>query len=300
MRVAVTGANGFIGRHVVTRLASRGDTAVAVPRPFTHDALVGQFRAVDVVVHLAGVVAANDEQTYVDGNVTATQRIAGAARDAGVRIVHVSSLAVAGPAPSVAPHVESATPAPITTYGRTKLEGELAVKSTSGLRWTVLRPGVVYGPGDRALVPLFRMARSGLLPLVGRVDAAYTFIYVDDMVDVIAAAIDRALAGVTLFAGHPQPVTPRALVEEVRDAAGGNAKIVRIPQPLLRLIARAGDAAGALRGRPVVINSRRFVELNSPGFVCRVDRLRQDLGVEPRVGLADGLRLASGWYLSQV
>jgi nucleoside-diphosphate-sugar epimerase len=159
---------------------------------------------------------------------------------------------------------------------------------------------VVYGPGDRALVPLFRMARSGLLPLVGRADAAYTFIYIDDMVDAIAAAADRAVAGATIFVGHPQPVTPRALVEQVRDAAGNGARIVRVPQAVLRMAAWGGDAVGALRGRPVVINSRRFAELNSAGFVCRVDRLRQDLGVEAQVALADGLRHAAGWYLSQV
>jgi len=298
MRVAVTGANGFIGRHVMARVAARGDTPVAIARPFAHDALAVAFRDADVVVHLAGVVSATDDRVYVDGNVTATRVVAKAARDAGVRIVHVSSLAAAGPAPASAPHAESDPPSPITTYGRTKLEGELAVKATRGLHWTVLRPGVVYGPGDRALVPLFRMARWGVLPLVGRADVAYTFVYIDDMVDAIVAAVDRAPADVTCFVGHPSPVTPRALVEAVRDATGGRASIVRIPQTLLRVLAWAGDAAAATGARPA-INSRRFVELDSVGFVCRVDRLRDDLGVEAKVGLADGLRLAAAWYQSQ-
>jgi nucleoside-diphosphate-sugar epimerase len=300
MRLAVTGASGFIGRHVVSRFAARGDVVTPVARPFVHHALVAGFRANDVVVHLAGVVSATTDREYVDGNVVAAQIVAGAARDAGVRLVHVSSLAAAGPAPARAPRVEGDAPAPITTYGRTKLEGELAVKAATGLQWTVLRPGVVYGPGDRALVPLFRLARSGILPLVGRADAAYTFIYIDDMVDAVVAAVDRALSGATVFVGHPQPVAPRALVEQVRAAAGGRASIVRIPQPVLRAASWAGDLAGALRGRPVLINSRRFVELDSPGFVCRVDRLREDLGVEAQVGLADGLHRAAGWYLSQL
>jgi nucleoside-diphosphate-sugar epimerase len=214
--------------------------------------------------------------------------------------VHVSSLAAAGPASANAPHVESDPPAPITTYGRTKLEGELAVNATSGLYWTVLRPGVVYGPGDRALVPLFRLARVGILPLVGRPDAAYTFVYIDDLVDAIVAAADRRPVGVTCFVGHGEPVTPRALVEQVRDVAGSRAAIVPVPRPLLRAAAWAGDLAGAITGRTAMINSRRFVELDSPGFVCRVDRLRQDLGVEAKVGLAEGLRAAAGWYRSQL
>lgn len=299
MRIAITGASGFIGRHVVSRIAARGDLAIAVPRPFVRNTLREIFGRVEVVVHLAGVVAATRDEDYVDGNVTSTHLIADMARDAGVRLVHISSLAAAGPAPSTAPHVESDTPAPITMYGRTKLEGELAVKAM-GSRWTVLRPGVVYGPGDRALVPLFRLARRGILPLVGRSDAAYTFVYIDDLVAAILAAVDRGPAGATMFVGYPQPVTARALVEQVRDAAGGRASIVRVPQPLLRVAARLGDVIGAAIKRPVLINSRRFVELDSPGFVCRVDRLREDLGVEAQVGLADGLRQSADWYLSQL
>jgi len=300
MTIAVTGANGFIGRHTMTRFAARGDTAIAVPRPFASAALVSLFRGVDAVVHLAGVIEAKRERDYVDGNVTSARLVAEAARDAGSRMVHVSSLAVAGPAPPTAPHVESDPPAPITTYGRTKLDGERAVTTTAGLRWTVLRPGVVYGPLDRALVPLFGMARAGVLPLVGRASAAYTFVYIDDMVDAIVAAVDRARDGATCFVGYAQPVTARALVEAVRDASGARAAIVPIPMAVLRLAAWGGDAFAAVTGRSTAINSRRFAEIDAPGFVCRVDRLRQDLGVEPKVALADGLRHSAEWYLSQL
>jgi nucleoside-diphosphate-sugar epimerase len=169
------------------------------------------------------------------------------------------------------------------------------------LRWTVLRPGVVYGPGDRALVPLFRMARFGVLPLVGRAEAAYTFVYIDDMVDAVVASVDRSLdvAGATLFVGHPHPVTPRRLVEGLRNATGGRAAIVRIPQATLRFAARAGDLIAAATGRMPMIDSRRFVELDSVGFVCGVDRLRDELGVEAKVGLDEGLRRSAAWYLSQ-
>ncbi len=299
MRVAVTGASGFIGRHVMARLAARGDDATAVKRPFNAEALASTLAGQDAVVHLAGVVSAPTELAYVDGNVAATRIVAEAARASDVFVVHVSSLAAAGPAPAAAPRDEEDPPAPITTYGRTKLEGELAVKSTAGLRWVALRPGVVYGPGDRALVPLFRLARAGILPVVGRADAAYTFVYIDDMVEAIVAALERRPAGRTIFVGHRTPVTPRDLVEQVREVANRRATIVRLPQTLLRAAAWGGDLVGTVSGRAALINSRRFVELDSPGFVCRVARLREDLGVEAAVGLADGLRLAAGWYLSQ-
>ena len=297
-RIAVTGARGFIGRHLTEHLASRGDTVTTsvVRAPCDEAALAGAFRRADTVVHLAGVVASVREQDFVAGNVDATRAVARAARAAGARLVHVSSLAAAGPAPPSAPRGEDDPPEPITTYGRTKLDGERIVAATGGLRWTILRPGVVYGPRDRALLPLFRYAARGVLPLVGRAGAGFTFIHVSDLVRAIDAAIDRETDRGIIFAGHPLPVTPAALLEHIRRIAGGRARIVRVPAALAWLAAIGGDVAGTLTGRPMPINRRRYVEMMSEGFVCRVDRLRDRLGIVAQIDLAEGLAQAAEWY----
>ena len=300
MKIAVTGASGFIGSNLTAHLSARGDLVRPVPRPFDRPDLVDTLRGCDVVIHLAGVISAVREDEYAIGNVTAARLVAEAARACGARLVHISSLAAAGPAPPRAPRVEDDADAPITAYGRTKLAGERAIKGVMGLPWTILRPGVVYGPRDRAVLALFRMARAGMLPLVGRETAAYTMIHVADAVRAIEAAVDRADAsGETMFVGHPEPVTARALVEGVRDAAGGSAAIVSVPQLVLWIAAVAGEAIGTLRGKPAVINRRRYDELNAAGFVCRVDRLRDRLGVVAEIGLRDGLAQTAAWYRSQ-
>jgi nucleoside-diphosphate-sugar epimerase len=298
-RIAVTGASGFIGRRVAAHLTARGDTAVAVRRPFDLAALEGILRATDGIVHLAGVVSAVHERDYVTGNVDATRIVAAAAAAAGVPLIHISSLAAAGPASPRAPRSEADPPAPINAYGRTKLTGERTVAAVDGLRWTILRPGVVYGPGDRALLPVFRLAQRGILPLVGRADAAYTFIHIADLLRVIGAAIDTPAVGDTLFVGHPEPVSTRGLLEGVRAAIGAPARLIRIPLPITRLAAMAGDIGGRLTGRPAVINTRRYAELASEGFVCRVDRLRDCLGVVAEVTLREGLVRAAAWYREQ-
>ncbi|PYQ73390.1 MAG: hypothetical protein DMG01_22615 [Acidobacteria bacterium] len=297
--VAVTGASGFIGSNLTAHLSARGHDVRAVRRPFDRPDLIETLRGCEVVVHLAGVVAAARDDEYVAANVTATRVVAESTRAAGARLVHISSLAAAGPASRAAPRVEDDPPAPMTAYGRSKLAGERAIEGVRGLQWTILRPGVVYGPRDRAVLALFRMARAGMLPLVGRETAAYTMIHVADVVRAIEAAVDRGDAsGETMFVGHPEPVSARALVEGVRDAAGGAATIVRVPRPLLWIAARAGDAIGALRGKPVVINRRRYDELNAEGFVCRVDRLRDRLGIVAEIALRDGLAQTANWYRS--
>jgi nucleoside-diphosphate-sugar epimerase len=296
MRIAVTGSSGFIGRHVAASLAARGDDVVSVRRPFASAALTAVLRGADAVVHLAGVVSTVHDREFFDANVGGARAVAEAARSAGARLIHISSLAAAGPASSAAPRSENDPPAPITAYGRSKLEGERAIAAIDGLRWTTLRPGVVYGPGDRALLPLFRFAVRGVMPLVGRADAAYTFIHVTDLVRAIAAAIDRGAGGDTIFVGHPHPVTTREILEGVRTASGGRAAIVRIPMAVARFAAIAGDVGGLIRGRPSVINSRRYVELASEGFACRVDRLRDRLGVVARIDLGEGLTETAAWY----
>lgn len=215
-----------------------------------------------------------------------------------MRLVHVSSLAAGGPAPASAPRSEDDAPAPITPYGRSKLESERVVASIPGLRWMILRPSVVYGPRDRAMLALFRFAAAGLLPLVGRATAAYAIVHVDDVVRAIDRAIDADLHGETLFVAHAQPASTREIVETIRTAVGGRAAIVRVPDPVLRALCAAGDVVKRVGGRRILLDSWRYRELSSEGFVCRVDRLRDRLGVVAAVDLRDGFVRTAAWYRS--
>jgi dihydroflavonol-4-reductase len=316
-RVAITGATGFIGRQLAHALVERGDRVVAIVRPdspglragpfpdgvetaqaaLRSPELAASFTGADAVVHLAGVISARRRATYAAVNVEGTRAAAEAARDAGAHFVYVSSLAAAGPAPASSPRTEDDRPAPINDYGATKLGGEREVAGVPGLRWTTLRPGVVYGNGDHALTPLFRMARSRVMPVVGGAETAYTFVHIDDMVRALVAAIDRRADRLTCFVGHAEAVRARTLVKAVRDAADGRAALLPIPAPLVWIGAQACELAGAAVGRELLLSRRRYAEMYAPGFVCRVDRLRTELGVVAAVNLEDGLKRSAGWYL---
>jgi nucleoside-diphosphate-sugar epimerase len=309
---AVTGATGFIGRHVTADLLARGfavraivrpgsphqapEGAVPVRAPLEEAALAEAFTGADAVVHLAGVVSALQPGVYDIVNVEGTRAVARAARAAGARLVHVSSLAAAGPAAAASPRREDDPPSPQTPYGRSKLNGERVVRETAGLRWMILRPGVVYGPGDRALLPLFKLAERGLLPLVGRTDAAYTFVHVHDLVRTIAAAIDAPAVGEVLFVGHSVPVGARQVLEAIRLVVGRPAVVIPVPQAITRLAAAACDLLASAIGRPLPLTGWRYVELSAAGFVCDVTRLRDRLGIVAELDLRAGLADTAAWY----
>ena len=315
LSVAVTGATGFIGRNLIAQLVGQGVVVRAVVRPqsarnvasgasvvraaLEPSALREAFEDVDAVVHLAGVVNALDEMEYTAVNVDGTRAVVCAAAAAGVRLVHVSSLAAAGPASASAPRSEDDVPSPRTPYGRSKLDGERLVTAMRGLSWTILRPGVVYGPGDHALLPLFKCARLGLLPLVGRRDAAYMFVHVDDVVRTIGAALAKPGSGDTVFVAHPRPVTGRDVLDAVRHAVGRPAVVIPVPQPITRVAAAACDVVARSLGSTLPLGRWRYAELAAEGFVCRVDRLRERLGVVAALDLREGMARTAEWYRTE-
>lgn len=307
-RAAVTGATGFIGWHICERLRDAGWHVVAVVRPESNgksvpakvervcapletDALARACSNVSVIIHAAGITQGQSSGEYQRVNVAGTRAVALAARTLNARLVHVSSLTAAGPAPADQPRTEEDTSAPITEYGRSKLDSERLIAGVSELRWTIIRPAAVYGPRDRQFLPLFQAARRGLLPRPSNAHAfALTFAHVDDVARAIATAcscenIDRE----TLFIGHPEPASLDALLRKVAQAVRCSYRPVPVPWWLIRMGAWMG--VGGLSGE-------RLREMTSSGFVCRVERAEQRLGFRAAVGLAEGLESTADWYLA--
>jgi NADH dehydrogenase len=246
MRIAVTGASGFVGMHLlraargvgvqvmgVSRSASGAERireagAAATKAPLDRMALSGAFAGADAVVHLAQIGAESGTDRYEAVNVEGTRQVAAAAWDAGVpRIVMFSGLGVAryGQAPRVT-----------SRYFRSKLDAEAALFASS-LEAVAMRPSYVVGAGDAFLPWLLGQARTGRLELPG--DGSYRVqpIAVEDAVQAILAAADPATDAARLF--HEGRPPHRAL-----DLVG--------PEPLpLRDFVRRLFAAAERQGRTV-------------------------------------------------
>jgi nucleoside-diphosphate-sugar epimerase len=152
---------------------------------------------------------------------------------------------------------------------------------------------MAWRPRGPAVVQL---AAGLVAPVVGRPGAAYTFVYISDVVRAIEAALEGTSVGQTFFVGHPQPVTPRGLLETIQTTIGHRGALVRVPMPVIRVAAEVCDVVGRLTGRAMLINRWRYAELAAEGFVCRVDRMRDILGVTAAVDLASGIAKTAEWY----
>ena len=312
-RVAVTGSTGFIGRKLCPQLLQAGWTVRSVLRPetalsppaeaevriasFKRSALREAFEGCSLVIHLAGRTRAPSLAQYLEANAVATEQVALAAREVGARLIYISSLAAAGPGTPEDPRVEDDRPAPISDYGRSKLAGESAVERAEGLDYVILRPCAIYGPGDRDFSLLFALARRGILPHIGRSDAAFSLLYIDDLVRSIGlvASHDPTDSARLFFVADERPHSVADFLESLASACGVPYRPIRVPSFLLRLAALAATPAARLGLDPLLTQSK-YRELTAPGFVCSAARLRRSTGFQARISLDEGVRRTHAWY----
>jgi nucleoside-diphosphate-sugar epimerase len=278
--ILVTGAAGFIGSHVVDRLAAdeRRDVRAVdrVDADLATADLDPLLDGVDVVIHLAarpGVRPSWDEfESYVADNVVGTERLLAAAGRAGTveRFVYASSSSVYGNATGY-PTTEDALPAPVSPYGVTKLAGEHLCRAFD-VAVVVLRYFTVYGPRQRPDMAFHRMIAAALgdgppFPLYGDGSQVRDFTYVDDVVTATLAAAQDAVTGTF-------------------NVAGGSSTSV----------AEVLDVVGRLTGTPVPVDRRPA----QPGDVRRTggstDRITAALGWRPTVDLETGLAEQIEWH----
>jgi nucleoside-diphosphate-sugar epimerase len=321
-RVVVTGANGFIGSHLVEHLLARGHEVRAMVRSTARldnlagcrpelvhasladpDAMAAAFDGAEVVYHVAGLTAAFDRAAFERANAEGTRNVFDAARRARRRprrVVYVSSLMAAGPSHrEVARREHHAPREAFTLYGDSKLAGEkiaLQAAREGDVEAVIVRPPAVYGPRDDDMLQMIRSAKSGLIAQPGRAAAWMSFVHALDLVRGIALAGERgrplprgeqphALAG----GGCPEDHVP----EDPSHPAGEG--IYFITDGARGTVVEFGRAAARVMGRrALAVAFPRAAVLAVAGVNQMIGRLR---GVAPALTV-DKARgsLAPGWW----
>jgi len=205
---------------------------------------------------------------------------------------------VTGPSPRGVSLDERSGPGPVTNYGKSKREGEQAVRE-SGVPLTVVRPPAVYGPGDRAFLTLFRLAARGLFPLLGDGQQELSLVFAEDLARaLVAAATSRATLGGTYHAAHDEVVTQRELGAAVGRALGRRPRFLRLPGPLLLALLHAARPFARATGRAALPAPDKAHELLAPAWRASSDALRRDAAWVAEVPLERGAAETARAYRS--
>ena len=321
MHYLVTGATGFVGGHVVDRLLEQGATVRALVLPSEPSEplrrrgvevdvgdltegtdLAGLVDGVDVVIHCAGIVGlTGTPEAMRKVNLEGTVWLLAACNTTSLaRFVFMSSSVIYGSASS--PVTEDRSAQPVGPYAESKWAAEQAIwryHAEHGLPAVVLRPAIIYGPGDRLTWPrLERALRRRVLPLPDGGKRILDLVYVSDVVEALLAAASRPEA-----VGHAYNITDgeihsyRDILLAYEQASGRRPRILPIPSKALmgtlqrlfrmmqtlRVPGNWERQSGRLRGLNLDIH-------------YAIDAARRDLAYVPRVGLQEGVRRTMAWY----
>jgi len=320
--VLVTGANGFLGSHLVEHLVQQGVRIRCLVRATSDIQWLTRYHAlqtvevvrgslseektldeavagVHLIFHLAAAKVARNLAEFLAVNAGGTQRLAEAAKRHApslARFVYVSSAAAIGPSRhGDRPLAEDAEPRPVSDYGTSKLEGE-RVLINSGLPYTIVRPPAVYGPRDKDLLMFFRTVAKGFRPVLGGAPRYLTLLHVDDVVDAtLAAASHPASTHRTYTLGDGRGTTWEQLGELVARLL--KRRTIRLTLPLWAFwtAAAVSEGTGRLLGRPAIFNRDKAREAVHH-WVFSGENLARDTGFRPRYTLETGLQHTLDWY----
>lgn len=303
LTIAVTGATGFVGEHLVRRLRSAGHVVRALTRrDMAHEsdpnlvwirgdlgsekALAKLVSGAEVTVHVAGAIKALSRSSFFASNRDGTRALIDAAVRARVpRFVLVSSLAAREPA--------------LSPYAASKRAAELVLTDyEDNIETVILRPSAIYGPGDRETVRLFQMAANGFVACPGSADARFSLIHVGDVVTAIQACCEQAQSKRPL---EIDDGTPDGYGwEDVATAAGlalnRVPKVFRLPAAVVWIAGGLGSTKGIITRKSSMLTLAKVPELLHPDWVSRGPR---PAGWTPQWPLDRGFDDAIDWYSSQ-
>jgi nucleoside-diphosphate-sugar epimerase len=304
--VAVTGATGFLGAHVVAALAMTGvKIRILTHRQTSHPlwqalpveivsgsvldpvACAQLVAGADAVVHAAGLIKSTRDVGFTIINTEGTATLAQVVRDArpSCRFVLISSLVVREPQ--------------LSAYAASKWGGELAAQAAFAgqrERLVVLRPPAIYGPWDRETLALFKAATGKVAPVFGKGRAA--FMHVEDAANAIVQVVmGAAPAGNYALTGPDfAAYSVRELVEAAAQAVGGKPRLITVPGSLLQAAGTLWGWQARLRGRPEIFTAGKAREYLHDDWIVRPAESLPFSVFEPAIKLPEGFTRTVDWY----
>ncbi|MGQ9678259.1 MAG: NAD-dependent epimerase/dehydratase family protein [bacterium] len=312
MRALVTGANGFIGSHLCEALIKRGYEVRGLVRKTSNlewltglnlelvygsledeVSLVHAVEGVDTVFHTAAVVRAKHRRDFVRVNSEGSARLARVSASAGVkRFVLFSSTAAVGPVRPGESLSNKEIPAPVSIYGRAKLEAERAtLEYKEAMRLVILRFPAVYGPRDRDGLLMWRVFSRGVVPILG---GTFSLVYVEDAVRAaVYAAEGDCPSGSDFFVSDGNCYNYQQLARVWEEVTKMKVVCFRVPRFLTFFAAGLNKW---LNREGTIFNLDKVRELCQACWVCTDNRTERLLGFKAEFDLRQGAEKTLRWY----
>jgi nucleoside-diphosphate-sugar epimerase len=311
MQIALTGATGFVGAHTAHELIRCGHGVRLLVRDAGRlapelaqgtrmvegglDDAVALARLVDgadAVIHVAGAIKAASLANFMAANAIGAGRVAEAAGRAGLkRFVHVSSLAAREPQ--------------LSGYCASKAAGEVAVRkfadSAADMELVIIRPPAVYGPGDRATLPLVRQLSNRVCLMTGTASQRLSLIHVADLASALVVAAEgsgRTGACYEVDDGTPGGYSHAAMAEAAAQVTGRASRVAHLPRALLALAGTAAEWWMAATSQAVILSRGKVRELYHDDWVCRGEKFEHAGRWKARYRFAEGYADTLRWYRS--
>lgn len=232
------------------------------------------------VIHAAGAVRGGSQQSFDAVNVDGTAAVIDAVRGLPdtPRLLLLSSLAAREPQ--------------LSWYARSKRAAEALLQRETTLDWVILRPPAVYGPGDREMLPVFRLMARGLATVPGSLQARLSLVHVSDLVSAAVACLEAPGTRhqtLSLCDGKRGGYDWRELADITGAVAGRPVRLWTVPAPLLDLVARTNLLLAPVTGRAPMLTPPKLRELRHPDWVVDNAEITALTGWQPAVGLRQGL-----------
>ena len=318
-RVLITGASGFVGYHLIESalkhdlevfVAVRKSSDVSHLQSYQLHYLYLDFSSaekleeeikknnIDFIVHAAGSTKARTANEYNLVNAGYTLNLAKAVANCAGQVrkmVFMSSLGAIGPAtkPDVLLN-EQAVPAPVTTYGKSKLLAEQQLQQFN-LPLVVLRPTAVYGPREKDIFIVLKTINSGLEPYIGNVKQQLSFVYVKDLADLTITALRSTGTGVyNITDGNCY--NRYELARITKEVLGKRTFKFHLPYGMVKGIAILLERGYGLMNKTAVLNKEKLNELTAVNWCCDISKAVTELDYAPRFTLEQGLAETLQWY----
>jgi len=322
-KALVTGANGFVGSHLVEGLLDKGYQVRCLVRKTSNlrwlsglnveyvyadvankTSLKEAVKDVDLVFHSAGLTKAKTSEEYFKANAEGTKNLVETCLEENPklqRFVYISSQAAVGPGEDERPLNETAPCRPVSYYGESKLEGEIIVsKHFSQLPITIIRPPAVYGPRDTDMVGFFKVANKGLRIAFGRGISFVSLVYVKDLVEgIILTAENPKANGQTYFIADDKIYSWSEAFKIIAKVLHKGTIPLRIPKSFVFFLAFLSESFSRLFGKTAVFNTQKVKEITQRYWGLNVSKAKTDLGFAPKYSLDKGAEETVRWYKEQ-